>query len=349
MKIAIIFHSADMDGLMSGTLAKKTFEIINECFPGIFEYDLIGYNYGKNSKEDIWLNFEDNHYDYYQFIDVTPPLFWLENIYFLLANNLVKIDIFDHHKPVYDEISEIDIFKNNNLIYYFDNEFSGAYIYWINILKFNWINKFLENIEILNNSKIQNLKSLLKSEFDNYLFSNLLELVDSYDTWKWQNNKTKNNFALYLNEFFFLHKNVEDYYNIVFDANYDSQKILRKGKEISEIRKDLSKNIKHLFVTINRQRFVIINDKASIYHIDNIKDRYNTIDNKEYVASNAVIFYQSIDFIDNKINLSIRSLNDNFDCNYFVKSISPNNGGGHKGSAGCQLSINGFYNLINDK
>ena len=190
----------------------------------------------------------------------------------------------------------------------------------------------------------------LRIIFDNKRIYDLIVLVDSYDTWKWQNEIDDT--PLYVNEYFLRFKTLTEFYTKIFLTNIEISSIKSVGKKISQIKKDICKNIKHSIVTINQQKFIIINDKASIYHIDNVLNKVNfdnrrlILENENYSQTMAIIFYQSIDFVNNKINLSVRQIYDNFDCSNFVKIISNNNGGGHSAAAGCQLSINEFINLI---
>jgi len=348
MKIAIIHHNADMDGLMSGALAKLTFETIKKFIPEI-EYDIIGYNYGKNPDEDIWLDSIKNHYDYYQFIDVTPPIEWLS----LMSVRESIIHIFDHHKPVYEQINIL----NTPLHYYFDDNNCGVYIYCQELLsKDNWLNLLIKDNEIK-----QHIISELKTKIDTEFYFSLIQLVDQYDTWKWQNNE--NNIcwnALYVNEFFLNFKTIEDFYNVCFCFDFNIRYILKHGESISNFKKYESLNKKHYIKVINGETVCIINDKASIYHINNVKDKiklslenekltHEFFDKKldEYRFISCIIFYHDIDFGNDipMINLSVRQIDENFDCNNFVKSFTEN-GGGHRGAAGCRIEMNKFLKLI---
>lgn len=329
MKVAIIHHNGDMDGLMSGTLAKLTWETIQN-FNSEVVYNIFGYNYGKNPDEDVWLDYLSNEYDYYQFIDVTPPITWLT----AMSVRKSTIHIFDHHKPVFEQIQTLPIARNNNesFIYYFNENYCGVYIYWLELLsKINFIDdSLLTNKEnILNN---------LRKFIDTTFYYELIKLVDQYDTWKWQNNENAINWnALYVNEFFLNYKTIDEFYQICF-GNIKLSNIIDKGETISEIKSQIAKNTKHFLATINNYQMCIINDKASIYHINNVKSLYPDVV--------GIIFYKDLNLLFSTINLSVRQIDKTFDCNEFVKSISTN-GGGHQGAAGCQIMIGNFLNLIN--
>lgn len=361
IKIAIVYHNQDMDGLMSGALAKLTFETIKKFIPEI-EYDIIGYNYGKNPDEDIWLDSINNHYDFYQFIDVTPPIEWLS----LMSVRESIIYIFDHHKPVYEQIQKLSITSRlNNLYfhYYFNENYCGVYIYWKELLsKDNWLNDYFWLNNLIKDKEIkQHIISELKTKIDTNFYFDLIQLVDQYDTWKWQDNE--NNIcwnALYVNEFFLNFKTIEDFYNVCFCFDFNIPYILKHGKRISEFKNNESLNKKHYIKVINGETICIINDKASIYHINNVKDKiklslenekltHEFFDKKldEYRFVSCIIFYHDIDFGNDipMINLSVRQIEENFDCNNFVKGFF-GIGGGHRGSAGCRIELNKFLKLI---
>ena len=167
-KIALIYHSADVDGYMSGTLFKISFEKELNTKEAV----LIPYNYEKTAD---WM--DNDSFEYYIFADVTPPIEWLIK----MEDKPVSIVICDHHKPKFEEIynqipfdamGEISISKpvgiqyyqseNGKISYYFHTDFSGCYI----------LMEFLKKYENLLFFKINNVGF------------NLIETISLWDTWQ---------------------------------------------------------------------------------------------------------------------------------------------------------------------
>jgi len=387
-KVAIIHHSADMDGLFSGSLASIVFEIIKsklqkECN---IDYDIIGYNYGKDSSIDTWLNINiANQYDYIQFIDITPPEFWLdiinEDLNFF---NKTQIDIFDHHKSAFEIIkSKFPLIYNHiNFNYYFDSEYCASYIYFVNLFasKNRWFDKLITTKVLFSKSfirrfEVNKLISVIKSDINLLLNTknnnNLLKIVDLYDTWKWKNNQKEPILeALYLNEYICQYKSDDIILGISIllekSPEHNLNIILGKGKLISEYKKLLSEKQKHLLIKFeesenspkNNEYFILINDKANSYSIEKIENiKFKAIcqplsgpnhdtNLEKYISVVAIIFYNDMDIPNNKMNISVRGIFKQFDCNLFVKWLTNNNGGGHFSAAGGSLTYNQFFNLI---
>lgn len=365
MKIAIIHHNADMDGLTSGTLATKTFQLLKSNFPELdFDYEIIGYNYGKNPEEDLWLDINKSIYHYYQFIDITPPIEWLKMVQPLIETNKIRIEIFDHHTPVYNEIQKLEI--NSENFYYFDENYSGAYIYFVNLLiKNSWHYSFIFDLfgaisfidKFSVKKRYNNFISLLKEIIDTPQLFDIVKLVDSYDTWKWKKNEEKQNYdALALNEYFLQYNKVENYSEILFNKNIDISLMLTYGWQMIKLNSRFASERKHLFFNYKNENFVIINTKANVYDIDIITGKkiqalnqeLNQVLNPEYEKySNidAILFYNNIDFLSDKINFSVRQINKDFDCNSFIKELTNGNGGGHSAASGGQMNITDFLKL----
>lgn len=121
---AIIYHSVDADGFMSGYL-------LNQVYDNTIMY---GYNY---QPEADWMNI--NH-DTYIFGDITPPIEWLQKKLDVLKSGKVSIVIYDHHKNRIDQIKEfistnslfssITIYENN-----YENESACRVVYRNNLVK----------------------------------------------------------------------------------------------------------------------------------------------------------------------------------------------------------------------
>lgn len=89
--MAIVHHSADVDGNMSGYLLKLIYP----------DADIYGYNYEKYNPEKLagW----QTGYDHVVFGDITPPIDWLKDV----VSENVRIDIYDHHPDALQKIAEL--------------------------------------------------------------------------------------------------------------------------------------------------------------------------------------------------------------------------------------------------
>lgn len=314
-KILVIHHDADMDGLTSGMLASLVNRLNNNM-------TILGYNYQLEPKdgENEWLNFKwflDNKFDEIQFIDVTPPIKWFENLR-ILKDILpsLKIKIYDHHEPVYHLITKLDSYQKFlfAIKYHFSPDMCGALIYQ---------QKYAS-------------KYLILDSIQTFLFN-----VSEYDTWAWSKNNNQTPVAI--NEYMLQFKTVQQYLDLHDRGKFGNSNlpiIIEKGFEFIDFKRIQAENTKHLLHTFDGDLMVIINDKANNSHIEFIKQRYLSEPIK------GVIFYKDIDFINETINVSVRSIAPEFDCKEFVQKISSGLGGGHKGSAGVQMSFGLFLSTF---
>jgi hypothetical protein len=210
-KVAVIYHSQDLDGITSGALAKIVSNILRSEMR--LDVDLIGYNYGNDSVIDKWLDTDQVKYDRYQFIDITPPNQWLESVANIVydADNawLPKIDIFDHHQDKFDQISEnekisrmmityVGVFPPMN--YFFLPDKSGALIYYDSLKDLDyWINDLIDSVDKTQYiDKAGLLKKLFPKRYivrqiekllGEWVYSeqlhDFIKLVSKYDTWQW--------------------------------------------------------------------------------------------------------------------------------------------------------------------
>lgn len=381
-KVAIIHHSADLDGIFSGALAylfwDKVRTVMGKNKQINVEFDLIGYNYGKDLTIDTWLNpYNENElkYDYIQFIDITPPMFWLEDVKKYINSGELYVEIFDHHKAAHDEIKNKfrDVLENKNVNfnYYFDSEFCAAYIYYDNLFGLTWFQSLYKS-KLSQKGIFSGLasKNLLKTIVNyahgliNPTNTRMIYLVDSYDTWKWKNTNPD---GLAINEYFLLFKpetdgleNAISFLSMGYESKLDS--ILTKGYELIRIKEIFAKNQKHLFIEIDAnnklEKFIIINDKANTYSIDIVEHKINQAfeqpcsgpendaELERYVNTKAIIFYNNIDFIKGTINLSFRHVDKTFNVSDFAKEVCLGNAGGHFGAAGGSMRLDMFTHLI---
>lgn len=391
--VLTVYHNADTDGIMSAILAIRANKLVmsNKSinYTEDFNWNIIGYNYGKKIDEDPWLALVNSEnkllYNYIQFVDITPPIEYLVKCLPYLISGKLAIDIFDHHENVHKDILaliEKEIIQMKYVVdfnYYYNNEYSGAFIYWNSIVNSNWIIdrfKFLFAHKITENDIFSNLKNpILKSlklgkyqisEFEiiskkinetilNYIntseFYNLIGIVSQWDTWAWY--KSRNFKALYFNEGFMkLFKvnsaeNIHNLYNKIFLENdkfnnHFLNNTIDYGEPLSNINFELAKTTKHEFFCFAGWNFVAINKSANYYDTEHIKQKYygNYLD--------AVVYYNT-SLLNNTVNISIRSITDLVDCNKVVKMMTNGNGGGHFSAAGGQTSINQFFSLVIEK
>jgi oligoribonuclease NrnB/cAMP/cGMP phosphodiesterase (DHH superfamily) len=365
-KVLVVHHNNDLDGIFSGVLATKFYEIFSREVPNeYFEYEIVGYNYGKDESVDTWLNPFDKDgfkkYDHIQFIDVTPPIKYFDNVFKLMHDRELCVEIFDHHQYAFNSI--MDIFKedeslvNDNLIYHYHGDKCGAKIFYDCVIHDNfWILMLNENINyntnIFNDKEktlkkyTKNIRESIDNSFITKSISYLIDLVDSYDLWKWKNETPNNIDALALNEYFLQW----DYETVIYEKicecilfNYTKKQILEnvlhKGHRMIEFKTLESFKEKHILLDLYDIKFVVVNAKANVYSIDNILSKFGD----EYSFA---LFYKNMDFVNGVVNISLRSINNDFDCNAFVKKITDNNGGGHKSASGGQMKISKFIDLL---
>jgi hypothetical protein len=209
----IVHHSTDMDGLISGAFALQAMKILRSEFR--LNVKVVGYNYGKDTKVDEWLDTNQVRYDHYQFIDVTPPLEWIEKVSDSILTDTYgdnsgwnpMIELFDHHKGVYDKIVEsdrclalmgLDYGDRLAMQYYYSPNECGALIY-LNSLTSNkfWLDNLvsrLTNEESINKAirqifPIKYGKKQVRKQLDMWLTNkevfDLAKIVSKFDTWAW--------------------------------------------------------------------------------------------------------------------------------------------------------------------
>ncbi len=383
-KVAIIHHSADLDGIFSGALAYLFWDNVRTIMSKNkhinVEFDLIGYNYGKDVTIDTWLDpFENGvcKYDYVQFIDITPPMFWMEKVKELIIADVMYVEIFDHHKAPYDEIIKnfgyIMMNKSENFNYYY-SDYCAAYIYFSTFYDLKWFKKLykskLAQTGIFRGLTSSNLLKTIEETITKLITltnSRMMNLVDSYDTWKWK--ISNNSDGLAINEYFLLFKpetdGIENAIQFLITGNETKlESIITKGYELIRIKEIFAKNQKHSIIEIDSnptnklEKFIIINDKANTYSIDVVESKIlqalsqpcsgpeNDAELERYVNTKAIIFYNNIDFVKGTINLSFRHVDKSFNVSDFAKYICQGNAGGHFGAAGGSMRLDMFSHLI---
>lgn len=390
-RVLIVHHNADMDGLASGAFANNLFQQIKKVETEMpqknqLTYDIVGYNYEKFDESENHLKWMKNtylNYDYIQFIDITPPMNWIEeNI------NNMKIDIFDHHKSAFETIRETFVTHANwkNIAYYFDENYSGVWLYHYFTLMFSSKvslrkNKYIIDEEIektwiyqriisvlfpgkINQSsnifmdifgstdnKVNHTKIFIQRLYENTFnllrdWKIVVEIISKYDTWKWYENRTitvNNDMGSAYNPLFL---------NAGFMLMYKYFDNIGRDNNIYGIY-----NIPYAEL-IEKGKLLCddaanrIPSKFAIRQFDSawilfVNDKLNFFTTEKFKHSDSdVICYYNFDIENNKVNLSFRSLSDKVDCSALVKLFTNGNGGGHFGAAGGSMTISEFIKFF---
>lgn len=391
-KTLIVYHSADTDGISSALISKRVMHMIEQnksiTYNEEFIWKQVGYNYGKDPEIDTWLNlFDDSNndlmYNHIQFIDCTPPLFFIEKCIPLLNSGKLTMDIFDHHQSAYNEIN--NLFETKSLViqefirYFFDNKYCGSFIYWNSVINrtdwifdtygflFNKINEpkvtglFIDFIK-QKQKPVQEwllIKKNIETEIRDYINTqrmyDFFSTISKWDTWGWYNDepKLRDLKCLYMNEFVMYHwrsmfqENLDRFYNWFFEEKefkYFPNSMISKGSEIYNFNCDIAKQTKHTVVNFDNKNFVVINKHANYYDTEEVKLKYSLLKNSGEEIF-AVIYY-TVSLTTGKANLSMRALNHKINCSETIKKLTSGNGGGHRGSAGGQMDISVLISLV---
>lgn len=115
-KAAIIYHSGDVDGLISAMLLKQVF----------YQYDIKLYPYNYETEGQYFIDNQTeflNKYESITFVDVTPTKEWMENYCKHIFNNkYVVLNIIDHH---FNKLNELE---NEVKTHYQKNENSSDFV-----------------------------------------------------------------------------------------------------------------------------------------------------------------------------------------------------------------------------
>ena len=153
IKSLFICHDKDSDGFISMCLARLVMDEEND--------KIVGYNYETEGID--WIDNPEILHKYFNlyFIDVTPPIDWLEKY----GSWFNHICIIDHHKDKLDKIRKSTINCANIVIIDSDDKTkSGCRLFYEHEFSFKPINKFLLNI---------------------------VNKISEYDTWNWIHNPSE--------------------------------------------------------------------------------------------------------------------------------------------------------------
>lgn len=336
-KTLIIYHDSDLDGWCSRYLLEK-------IYSGDAMYQ--GYNYGnpsaegkKLADEDWWLKL---NCDDYIFADITPTETFIDKIIEYNKNGIKKnIYIFDHHISRYNSIMEkygeyINTSDDCIIKYYFDNNYSGCRIIQNCILS-----TFITKMEYKNYPKFpeQFYGEYTKECFIRVKWKKLIDLIDSYDTWKFDSLEDEQEKLNILGVINYLYSKINNYikFKIEIDLKFNSiNEYSKLGKLIiNQIETDNKKAItKGRIIPVQEANFYFVGRYPNYFLGEHIKRNYKV---------SGYIGYQ-IDLNTNKVSLSIRTF-DNTDASKVAKYFDEN-GGGHKNAAGCSIPLSQFYELL---
>lgn len=314
---ALIYHGADVDGLMSGYLLSRDYAQQIEKGRAV----LIPYNY---EKEADWMK-NENFYEFI-FVDVTPPIEWLKKRF--ESDRYFSIHIYDHHEPKYLEI--MSHFKENFKLgndYYFYPDICGCKIY------------SALSIELFGD-KNKNLRFLI-------------DLISDYDTWKFANEdyvgpdtiiegeliKVSKNTVLYFQYALQQAHNLEQFKEKIEDILSHNcfvegiSKYLNQGKIIIDgIKQNVEKIIKHGLVV----DFTFVYQGYPDYFLgEQLLIKYPEL--KYWVGF-------QIDLDKNIIKFSVRSKSEN-NCHTIAKQYG---GGGHSKAAGFAVTLEEGFKIIDN-
>lgn len=313
IKMAIIYHSADPDGLMSAYLLKKIYENISHI-----DITMIPWNYNKDAE---WLtNFVD--FDIYLFGDICPTSEWVTDKYIDIKSEKIKIIIFDHHKDRHDSLIENypEFFDNNNFIY--SEKYSASYL----------INK--------------NKSHLLNNNYDE-----IVSLISDYDVWAFDapefDIKLKEK-VLCFSEFLFQHNDFSDFSEII-----DKIILLNNNKMDDEISLSKSFGINYIIqkgmILINKLKSdnKKIIKTGKFYHNDFLFTGYPnyflTQSLKEICPTLRYLVGMQLNLHKGNVKFSVRSEFAN--CLTIAKKYD---GGGHKLATGFTIPITKINDFLND-
>lgn len=375
----IIYHSKDLDGLVSGSLLKNYYE------GAVDNLKMIPYNYETENIDFIDLQVE--YIDFYNliiFVDVTPTKDWLEKYKEIVISKYDNIEMskklifIDHHKQKIDELFEV--IKNDNRIssnFYSNHVELNVDNKNLNAKIQNYVNdkNFERYIHNLNAIGTLNIEFIISRKSESNLMMSATMLAYIYLI-----NLDKNNTEFYEKIFQFIFY-ISEY--DVWNFNEENYDILIKELVIyfhyglfSDIENDLKQEnydyilsylCNHIFHNVNKwldKGEIIYREKIEImklkrnYHLFN--DNFIIIygDYPEYVLqeflkikfANYVIdglIFIGFKYDENKIVLSIRQChNKNFNCIKFVKYLTNDNGGGHFAASGGSINYNEYKYLF---
>lgn len=362
-ELAYISHDADADGLLSAVMMaeylKDRTNIINGVENLKLNINVLGYNneYVVSPKTETWFTPEaSKNYGVYVFTDITPKHDWLKNL-----DSSQKVIIVDHHKSFYDEFQNMKSEITCDLLYVYNPQLSATY------LTYDILNNAVALLDIFLFSetylKFDEIASIRLNEvvFDSDDFQKLVELIDSFDVWKWYEHYLIDNtnilpykayFGLF-NLFKSTTKNmcfsdvVDLFWNYIFTDIIDGnntflEEVLQCGDEFVETEKYHSdkKNYQivenyEYFNDYSDHTFAIVLDQVDFWLVEKLSKKYDV---------DFVMFVKQKDI--DSFKVSLRSNKAGINCIEIIREITNGNGGGHLLSVGGEISLIDYSNFI---
>lgn len=322
--IALIYHSADVDGLASGSLLEYVFRNLSN-FGNKVKYDLIGYNYGTDTNENQWLT--NQNYTEFYFVDCTPPIGWFEKNIDNLKHGKIRVNIFDHHKPIMEKVLELGYDKYLN--YFFNADMCGALIFYTTFKEFFMS---VHDIDL----------SIIFNEMNQKQIYEKLVLISAYDTWefdKWPDRKKILGCIGFTEYLFMSTHNLKDFYNIFFETSFNQ--IFSGGMLLAEYNLGLAEKALKSGVYSITEKVFVLNGFGSWFITEKIRDAYPN-------CEKIIYFSYKLEKNQIEVKLSCRTCNQNkFDCVKYLNSHCDLNSGGHFNAAGGSMTISTFHRYLN--
>lgn len=321
MKIRIIHHSADCDGIMSATLAKMMFvnrpnnrymQQHKNTFPEFYPY-----NYETDAE---WMHDFNPNETTFIFIDITPTIDWLRSC---PAKTLITI--FDHHKLKYQDIME-EVHVNQNIFvnYYFSDDKCGSKIFYDYIKEEITYGKSL--------SDVFGVSKVFETKLDY-----LVGIVNDYDIWSFAINPDKQYRQIVRNFNAFLMKHIDELSFEQVIEDYSTVEMSNIGYEI--LRTKLPDNI----LTINNSCFNT-NDKQVLFigkATYELQTSIQELASKEQWGHMLLMFCEE-NIEKDEVSISLRSAIPNtIDCAKEARKLVTT-GGCHHEAAECKMSLDDF-------
>lgn len=331
-KIACVYHSIDLDGWMSAAIANlknektrfcsvcelslpETWAGSTPCCGGITTLniiDFIGYNYGQPIP-DL------SEYDKVIMCDISFPKEHMEVLFTKLQENFIWCD---HHISAIKDSETMFYHKAKGLR---DTKFAACELTWQYFFPnepMPEIVRLLGRYDCFGHKQTDEEQKVL--EFQYGARESITDVKSAYDILCITKDET-----LYMGGQYF-----DNYINQIYDAGKaiyrylctDAKQAYKNGFTVKLVENvGMDNGPIRKFICINKERFNPIN-----FGIDYNADGYD----------GAMCWHLGTDKM---VNISFYNDNGQIDCSAIAKSFG---GGGHKGAAGCRMTLEQFQKLI---
>lgn len=344
-----VYHSADLDGFMSGLLMQQYL-----CK----KENLFGYNFEKDAE---WIKVVDNKSDNVTiyFGDISPSKDWLEKHVNEIKSGKIKLIILDHH------INTLKYIEN----FMVKNNLGHEHINFQHTKLFNNLLDKYSGCEII----IKYLSKVLTPPIPAKLII-LSKIIGSYDTWRYNELDFKYDIDTKNREYFlqlitYLMYNFHDKDSFVtFVDNLNNwqnefDKFAGIGRMIENNDKSLFKHklSKSIFakyynekIHLDKPQYIILTENfyPKYFTLDCIKEYHKSIDKnliENFDTNNYLYITYEMNLSKNEIKFSVRSYIGDFN-NAPLQAIDIASqypgGGGHNDAAGFITTINDGLKVI---